>query len=161
MHWQRHVFSMDMLSFFPITWCPCYDFMCIAMVTARTWKSSFHPCVQTAYITLRHSVSLYLLYSATYEAALANGQPCISHRGRDNMASILQRTFANVFSCMTIVVIWFQFWVKWVPNDPISNKSSLVQIMAWRRTGDKPLSGPMMTYVIDGYWHHLASMFYM
>ena len=27
----------------------------------------------------------------------------------------------------------------------------MVQVMAWRRTGNKPLSGPMMTQFIDEY----------
>ena len=35
--------------------------------------------------------------------------------------------------------------LKFVPKGPINNIPALVQIMAWRRTGDKPLSEPMMT----------------
>ena len=34
--------------------------------------------------------------------------------------------------------------LKFVPKGPISNIPALVQIMAWRRSGDKPLSEPMM-----------------
>ena len=34
--------------------------------------------------------------------------------------------------------------LKFVPKGPIYNIPSLVQIMAWRRPGDKPLSEPMM-----------------
>ena len=34
--------------------------------------------------------------------------------------------------------------LKFVPNGPINNISALVQKMAWRRPGDKPLSEPMM-----------------
>ena len=30
--------------------------------------------------------------------------------------------------------------LKFVPRSPIDNKAALVQVMAWRRTGDKPLS---------------------
>ena len=37
-----------------------------------------------------------------------------------------------------------QISLKFVPRDPIDNKPALVQVMAWRRTGDKPLSEPMM-----------------
>ena len=37
--------------------------------------------------------------------------------------------------------------LKCVPGCPIDNKSVLVQAMAWRRTGDKPLLAPMMTQV--------------
>ena len=34
--------------------------------------------------------------------------------------------------------------LKFVPNCPIHNILTLVQIMAWRRLGDKQLSEPMM-----------------
>ena len=34
--------------------------------------------------------------------------------------------------------------LKFVPKGPIDNIPALVQIMAWRRPGDKPLSEPMM-----------------
>ena len=35
--------------------------------------------------------------------------------------------------------------LNFVSNGPVDNMLKLVQIMAWRRTGDKPLSEPMMT----------------
>ena len=31
-----------------------------------------------------------------------------------------------------------------VPKGPINNLQALVQIIAWRRSGDKPLSAPIM-----------------
>ena len=34
--------------------------------------------------------------------------------------------------------------LKFVPRGPINNIITLVQVMAWRRPGDKPLSEPMM-----------------
>ena len=34
--------------------------------------------------------------------------------------------------------------LKFVPKGPINNIPILVQVMAWRRPGDKPLSEPMM-----------------
>ena len=34
--------------------------------------------------------------------------------------------------------------LKFVPMGPINNICTLVQVMAWRRPGDKPLSEPMM-----------------
>ena len=41
-----------------------------------------------------------------------------------------------------------------VPNIPIDNKPAMVQVMALRRTGDKPLPEPMMTQFTDAYmWH--------
>ena len=42
--------------------------------------------------------------------------------------------------------VWISIKVslKFVPKIPINNIPALVQIMAWRRSGDKPLSEPMM-----------------
>ena len=37
--------------------------------------------------------------------------------------------------------------LKFVPKGPINNIPALVQIMAWRRPGDKPLSEPMSVFV--------------
>ena len=34
--------------------------------------------------------------------------------------------------------------LKFVPRGPMNNIPTLVQVMAWRRPGDKPLSEPMM-----------------
>ena len=38
--------------------------------------------------------------------------------------------------------------LKFVPNSPNNNIPALVQIMAWRRSGDKPLSEPMMVSLL-------------
>ena len=43
-------------------------------------------------------------------------------------------------------------------RDLIDNMLSLVQIMAWRRIGDKPLSEPVTVYFTDAYMRPLASM---
>ena len=42
------------------------------------------------------------------------------------------------------VWIWIKVSLKFVPKGPINNILALVQIMPWRRSGDKPLSEPMM-----------------
>ena len=42
------------------------------------------------------------------------------------------------------VWISIEISLKFVPQGPINNIPALFQIMAWRRSGDKPLSGPMM-----------------
>ena len=38
--------------------------------------------------------------------------------------------------------------LKFVPKGPINKIPALVQIMAWRRPGDKPLSEPMMVRLL-------------
>ena len=62
------------------------------------------------------------------------------------------RHFADdIFKC---IFVNGNFWIpikislKFVPKDPINNISALVQIMAWRRPGDKPLSEPMMVSLL-------------
>ena len=67
----------------------------------------------------------------------------LKYLDRDKMAAISQTTFSNAFSSMKIFEFRLQF-LKFVPNGPINNSLALVQIMAWRRPGDKPLSEPML-----------------
>ena len=58
------------------------------------------------------------------------------------------RHFADdILKCIFLnenVWIPIEISLKFVPQGPINNIPALVQIMAWRRPGDKPLSGPMM-----------------
>ena len=42
--------------------------------------------------------------------------------------------------------------LKFVPKGPINNNPVLVQIMAWRRPGHKPLSEPMMVCLLMHIW---------
>ena len=43
---------------------------------------------------------------------------------------------------------------KFVPRCQIDNKAALIQVIAWRRTGDKPLHEAMMTQFTDAYMRH-------
>ena len=44
--------------------------------------------------------------------------------------------------------------LKFVPKSPIDNESALIQVMAWCRTGDKPLLETMLTQFTDTYMRH-------
>ena len=44
--------------------------------------------------------------------------------------------------------------LKFVSRGSIVNKPALVQVMAWRRTGDKPLPELMLTQSTDAYMRH-------
>ena len=48
--------------------------------------------------------------------------------------------------------------LKFVPQRQINNITALVQLMAWHRPGDKPLSEPVMVQFSDAYMCHSASM---
>ena len=55
---------------------------------------------------------------------------------------------------------WIWNWIlpNFIPKGPINNMPALVQIMAWRRTGDKLLSEAMLSNFIDAYNNYPASM---
>ena len=53
----------------------------------------------------------------------------------------------DIFKCIFInenVWIAIKISLIFVPKGPINNIPAMVQIMAWRWLGDKPLSEPMM-----------------
>ena len=66
----------------------------------------------------------------------------LTHWGRDKMPAILQVTLSIKIS------------LKFVPKGPINNIPALVQIMAWHRSGDKPISEPKWLV----YWRIYASL---
>ena len=63
----------------------------------------------------------------------------------------------DIFKCIFLnendeIVI--QISPKFVRMSQIDNRPALVQVMAWCRTGDKPLPEPMMTQFIETYMPH-------
>ena len=57
----------------------------------------------------------------------------------------------DTFKCILLyenVRIAIEISLKFVSKGPINNCPSLVQMMAWRRPGDKPLSEPMMVKLL-------------
>ena len=74
-----------------------------------------------------------------------------AHLPLDKMAAILadnifKHIFLNEKFCILIKIS-----LKFVPKGPIDNNPALVQMMPWRRRGDKPLSEPMLTRFTDAY----------
>ena len=68
-------------------------------------------------------------------------------RPRQNCRHFADDIFNSIFLNENV---WMPITIslKFVPKDPINNISALVQIMAWRRPGDKPLSEPMMVTLL-------------
>ena len=70
------------------------------------------------------------------------------------MAAILaDDIFKHIFFIENIR-IWIQISLKFVPLGLIDNTSTLVQVMAWRQAGNKPLPEAMLTQFIDAYMRH-------
>ena len=64
------------------------------------------------------------------------------------MAALSQTTLSNAFSWNENIIISTTNSLKFVPKGPINYIPALVQIMAWRRPGDKPLSEAMMVTLL-------------
>ena len=78
----------------------------------------------------------------------------LTHLPLDKKAAILT---VVIFKCIFLnenIWIWIKNSLKFVPKGPINNIPALVQIMAWRRPGDKTLSEPMLTLFTDAYMQH-------
>ena len=61
----------------------------------------------------------------------------------------------GIFKCISLkekVWIAIKISLKFVPKGPINTVPTLVQIMAWRRPGEKPLSEPMMIWLLIHIW---------
>ena len=69
--------------------------------------------------------------------------------GRCFADSIFKRIFVS-----ENVRIFIQIPLKFVPRGSNDNKSSLVQVMAWQRTGDKLLIEQILTQFTDAYMRH-------
>ena len=95
-----------------------------SLIKYMNWKSH--------YIIWRgHGVMLDTLYQLN------------SLRPRQNERHFADDTFKRIFVNENVRIL-IEISVKFVPNGPINNIPALVQIMAWRRPGDKPLSEPML-----------------
>ena len=76
----------------------------------------------------------------------------LTHWGRNKMDAISQTTFSNASFFNENEWISLQISLKFVLKGTINNIPAWVQIMAWRRSGDKPLSKPMMVSLPTHIW---------
>ena len=62
----------------------------------------------------------------------------------------------DIFKSIFNESIWISITIslKFILRGPIDYKSALVQVMAWHRTGEKPLPESMLTQFTDAYIRH-------
>ena len=72
----------------------------------------------------------------------------------DKMAAILADDILKCIFLNEKFCIFIKISLKYVPKGPMDNNPALVQIMVWRRIGDRPLSEPMLNRFIDAYMRH-------
>ena len=97
--------------------------------------------------TERRAMCMILGYSLVVNHVFNSSLP--GQNGRHFADGTFKRIFMNEKLFMSI-----RLSLKFVPKGPIDNKAALVQAMAWRRTGDKPLPEPMLTHFTDAYMRH-------
>ena len=68
-------------------------------------------------------------------------------RPRQNGCHSADDIFKRIFDIQNIWIL-INVSLRFVPRGPIDNIPALVQIMAWRQPGDKPLSEPMMVSLL-------------
>ena len=73
-------------------------------------------------------------------------------RPRQNGRRFADHTFKRIFLNEN-ARISIKISLKYLSQGPINNNTALAQIMAWRRSGEKPLSEPMIVY-----WRIYASL---
>ena len=78
----------------------------------------------------------------------------LTHLSLDIMAAILADDIYKWIFLNKNGRIPIQISLKFVPKRPIDNKPALVQVIAWCRTGDKPLPEPIFSQFTDAYMRH-------
>ena len=76
------------------------------------------------------------------------------HLSLDKMAAIVAE---GIFKCIFLNEngrIPIQISLKFVSRSPIDNKPAFVQLVAWHRTGAKPLPEPVLTQFTDACMRH-------
>ena len=71
------------------------------------------------------------------------------------MDDISQTTYSNAFFNDDVWIL-IMIALKFVPKGPINNTPALVQIIAFHRPGDKPLSDPVMVNLASKIWGHFS-----
>ena len=101
--------------------------------------------IKRACFNVAHGISYYTRFRCIPMTYCRNTFPFILNtvKPRQDGRRFADDTFKRIFLNEN-VRISIKISLKSVPKGPINNIPELVQIMAWRRSSDKPLSEPMM-----------------
>ena len=125
----------------------------LAFSTASYNKNTFKLLTKRLRSSVRHKTLEYIRGKPITDATWSPGMS-FTHLPLDKMSTILaDGIFKSIFMNENYRIL-IQISLKSVPRSPISNKPALIQVMAWCRTGPKPLPEPMMTQFTDTYMHH-------
>ena len=123
---------------FLVSFCSCLCAIYWGQVISQEWRCSWSSAGRRCSNYISVSNNFNACWGATYINTL---------RPRKNGRRFADDTFKRLFLNEN-VRISIKISLKFVPKGPINNNPALVQIMAWRRSGDKPLSEPMMVSLL-------------
>ena len=103
--------------------------------------------ISRSIVSLKYSETAPHSLHPPYERAMACLLGVNTLRPRQNSRHFADQTFKRIFLNETFRIL-IKISLKFVPKGPINNIPALVQIMAWRRSSDKPLSEPMMVRLL-------------
>ena len=140
-----------------------YFFIAVVVKTTNIYKiNKFTNTTEMTYIPSAQLIKLTLYSLMRWVIVLDNGlsstwSQAISCtramyiintlRPRQNGRHFVDDTFKSIFLNENVRIL-IKFSLKFVPKGPINNIPALVQIMAWRRPGAKPLSEPVMVSLL-------------
>ena len=145
-------YKLDALIFRGVSWWENFGFLKsypdqynqYTATTAATSKRSMISINQD-FTHHRYMDSIMVKWTNTLKSSFPEQNICYS-------ANILKWifTYENLYNLINISGL---FSFMFVSNGPIDNKWVLVQILAWRRTGDKPVSEPILIQFTAAYMY--------
>ena len=105
----------------------------------------------TPYFIVRNQSCWYV--NIVYTDIDTDNGECSWYRIGQNGRLFADDIFRGIFVYEKFCIL-VRISLKIVLKGPIDNNPALVQITAWRRIGDKPLSEPMLTWFTDAYMRH-------
>ena len=135
---------------------PCFIEIYINFWNSRYVSCELIPCFWSDIIISRSFNKLHWEHTCGYMQKICNSivitlELCLCcvntlrprQNGRHFPEDIFKCIFLNENAWISIKIS-----LKFVPKGPINKIPALVQIMAWRRSGDKPLSEPIMVSLL-------------
>ena len=145
---STHILVQSLTQFLNIAYClltHVYMNLCIIIYVSQLcqFQWSNHKCTNHL-----RAIVMCLILHVERDVPDINSSPT-RQNGRLFAGDIFRCIFVNKKFCISVKIS-----LNFVPDGSIVNDLALVQIMAWRRKGDKPLSEPMLTWFTDAYIRH-------
>ena len=132
------VFADNDVTWYTIQPAPVTTLSYITRYTAQQEQNMVDYEHRTEFNLIRNKCPISLLF---WLKGLSHRHIAQTHWGPNKMAALLQ-TFSNAFSWMKMYVLLFKFHCLLLS---VWLMQALIQVMAWRRTGTKPVSESMLT----------------